>query len=158
MREWCTSGTPNSWSTGSWNRAEQLQRIVRVPGADLSISKEDLEQFQEIVFGPEPTPAQLRWFSQQALPETKPAFSDLLVDTEGYVWLEVYRHRMAGALDFAPQAVSDWNVFSPAGEWLGSVRLPARFEVFEIGRDYVLGRKLDEEDVPHPQLLRLDRH
>ena len=83
------------------------------------------------------------------------------MDTEGYVWLEVYRHRKAGfvPLEFAPQQQgSDWNVFSPAGEWLGSVRLPARFEVFEIGWDYVLGRKLDEEDVPHPQLLRLDRH
>lgn len=42
-----------------------------------------------------------------------------------------------------------WNVFSPAGELLGPVDLPARLEVFEIGSDYVLGHWLDELEVEH---------
>ena len=52
---------------------------------------------------------------------------------------------------------TDWEVFSPAGEWLGSVRTPARFTVFEIGEDYVLGSWRDNMDVEHVQVLRLKR-
>lgn len=40
---------------------------------------------------------------------------------------------------------------------LRAVRHPARFTVFEIGSDYVLGKRLDDLDVEHEQLLRFYR-
>ena len=137
-----------------FNPRGQLERIVRVPSYDVEITEEDLGKEVEASYPPNPPPRVLRSFSQLPRPETKPAYSDLLVDTEGYVWLEEYRHRWA----VRTQQVSDWNVFSPSGEWLGSVRFPPRFQVFEIGPDYVLGVWWDELDVEHPQLLRLNRH
>ena len=84
-------------------------------------------------------------------PETRPAYSDLLVDSEAYVWAAEFHGRAETELP------TDWEVFSPEGEWMGTVQLPARFTVFEVGRDYVLGRRLDELDVERVQLLRLFR-
>jgi sugar lactone lactonase YvrE len=85
-------------------------------------------------------------------PSTRPAYSDLRVDSEGCVWAA--EHHSAAERGSA----TDWEVFAPEGEWLGSVRLPARFKTFEIGEDYVLGKQLDELDVEHVQLLRLNRN
>jgi hypothetical protein len=50
-----------------------------------------------------------------------------------------------------------WEVFDPAGAWLGTLSTPARFSVLEIGRDYVLGVRRDDLDVEHVQVLRLRR-
>jgi hypothetical protein len=34
---------------------------------------------------------------------------------------------------------STWSVFDVRGRWLGDVRMPAGFQPFEIGTDYVTG-------------------
>jgi hypothetical protein len=132
-----------------------VERIVRVPGLDLRISEEDLEREMAVFVGRERSQEDVEWFYRQRRGETKPAYSTLLIDAEGYVWLEEYRNRWAA---LRSELASDWNVFSPQGVWLGSVHLPARFEVFEIGRDFVLGQRYDDLDVSHPQILQLDRH
>jgi hypothetical protein len=48
-------------------------------------------------------------------------------------------------------------VFTAEGEWLGAVRLPARFMAHEFGIDYVLGVEKDELDAEHVLVLRLRR-
>ena len=87
-------------------------------------------------------------------PEIRPAYSDLVIDSEGFIWAEESQGR---TLKFTGGQPSRWTVFSPEGEWLGGVQLPYRFFVFEIGSDYVLGRRYDEEEVEHVELLRLTR-
>jgi hypothetical protein len=131
----------------------RLKMIVRVPGVDLSITQEDLAKEREARYPPNPSPQALDAFSRLPVPESKPAFSNLLVDSEGCVWLEEYRHIWAERTHQVP----NWLVFTPEGEWLGSVRLPPRFEPFEMGADYVIGVWLDEMDVEHVQLHRLQR-
>jgi len=70
-------------------------------------------------------------------PETMPAYSEILVDTEGNLW--VAEHRPFGV----EQPV--WNVFDPSYHLLGSVETPLRLTIFDIGADYILGlwRELD---------------
>jgi hypothetical protein len=50
------------------------------------------------------------------------------------------------------------QIFAPDGEWLGTIALPDRLTVLEIGSDYVLGVWRDEFDVERVQLLTLERH
>ena len=64
-------------------------------------------------------------------PETMPAYSAILVDTEGNLW--VADHRPFGV----EQPV--WNVFDPSYHLLGSVETPLRLTIFDIGSDYMLG-------------------
>ncbi len=46
-------------------------------------------------------------------------------------------------------------VFGGEGIWLGTVVLPDRFDLYDIGDDYVLGRWQDDLDVVHVQLYEL---
>ncbi len=133
----------------------QLRQHVRVPSFDLKVMPEDLRREKEARLPPDPSPRALESFLALPVPPGKPAYSDLLVDSEGFVWLEDYRHPWAPA---RTTQSSDWNVFTPQGEWLGLVRIPPRFRVFEIGLDYILGMGLDEVDVEHVQMLRLNRY
>ena len=48
-------------------------------------------------------------------------------------------------------------MFDPEGIWLGRVLLPADFDPYEIGADYVLGRRRDSLNVETIQVLRLVR-
>jgi hypothetical protein len=76
-----------------------------------------------------------------AFPSTAPAFQRLLVDAGGNLWVEHYR--MPGVTQ------PSWTVFDPAGRQLGDVDTPRGFEVLQIGRDFVLGRRVDEMEAPH---------
>lgn len=87
-----------------------------------------------------------------AIPDRRPAYSGLVVDPLGYVWLQEFRLNTA-----ASREPRRWFVFDPAGAWMGVVELPADFDLFEVGEDYVLGNSRDEMDVETIRLLRLSR-
>ena len=52
---------------------------------------------------------------------------------------------------------SSWQVHGPDGRLHGRFEVPARFEPFDIGDDYVLGRHSDEMGVAFVRLYALDR-
>lgn len=127
---------------------------IRVPGYDLSLSAAEIRRERQSRLDelPDNAPPFIRRFVERLPgPESRPGYSELIVDATGHIWLEEYRG------ETAQPGPADWHVFAPEGQWLGTVRLPPRFTVFEIGGDYVLGKRLDELDVEHVQLLRLHR-
>ena len=69
----------------------------------------------------------IRSLEKAPFPALKPAFSRLLVDRTGALWV------------LAPGASNAWTVFAPDGRWLGTVTTPEGLRVDEIGVDYVLG-------------------
>src|SRR6185436_7139711 len=69
------------------------------------------------------------------LPKTVPAYKAMLVDSEGMVWVRDYRRT-------SPSLVT-WTVFTREGKQASEVQLPLHLTVFEIGRDYVLGKFID---------------
>jgi hypothetical protein len=84
------------------------------------------------------------------LPKFLPATRDLIVDSDGNLWVQHYPR--------AALPTVSWTVFSPAGTVLSTVALPTVMEVYEIGRDYVLGRYIDpDESVPEVRLYPLSR-
>ena len=79
--------------------------------------------------------------------ETMPAYRSILVDRVGNLWVEEYRRPG----DTLPR----WTVFNGEGELLGTLSLPDRFVVNDVGNDCVLGRWSDEMDIEHVRLYGL---
>lgn len=75
--------------------------------------------------------------------EMLPAFSQFIVDRSGRLWVREAHWQDAigaGSLTDLPAVPSAWSVFDGRGRWLGDVRMPANFQAFEIGDDYVAGK------------------
>lgn len=83
-------------------------------------------------------------------PEHLPAFVKFTVGSGGDVWIEP---RRLGRL-LGPRSML---VFGSDGAWLGEVALPDRFSPSDIGDDYVLGVYLDDLEVEHVRLYRLQK-
>jgi hypothetical protein len=74
--------------------------------------------------------------------ETLPAFSQFLVDHADRLWVREARWQdaiAAGSLTDTPAVESRWSVFDRTGEWLHDVSMPAGFQPFDIGADFVAG-------------------
>jgi len=132
----------------------RLERIMRVPGYDLTTTPEQVDAEIAARLELNDSPANRTLIDMLPVPPVRPAYADLQVDPDGDVWLAEHRGWFNDFLGTEPRV---WEVFNPAGGWLGTVELPARFQVFEIGRDYVLGLLRDATDVERPQILRLTR-
>ena len=82
-------------------------------------------------------------------PETLPAYSTIIFDALGNLWVERFRGR--------GEEENRWDVFNAEGHLLGAVDLPVGLLVDQIGEDFVLGRWMDELDVQHVRLYGLTR-
>jgi len=132
----------------------QIEQVIRVPGFDLSLAPREVAEEREARIGPNSSARSREILAAMPDPRTRPAYCGLLVDTEGCVWAEECQGLIARMRNGRPWR---WTVFSPEGEWLGSVEFPTRFFVLRVGSDYVLGNRYDENDVEHVEMLRLVR-
>lgn len=82
-------------------------------------------------------------------PVTLPAFSELLVDDEGNVWVRTF--------PWPGEETSRWDVFKSDGQLLGTVTFPPRFRPTHIGRNFVLGGWTDDLDVEHVRMYPLSK-
>ena len=128
----------------------ELLRILRIPDYPLELGDEEVraERAARVAAAPDFARAGL---DNVPAPPTRPAYSDLLVDPAGAIWLRPY----VGAAELSEPA--EWLVLDTAGMWLGSVEVPANFRIWDIGPDAVLGTWVDEAWVQRPQVLRLHR-
>jgi hypothetical protein len=83
------------------------------------------------------------------LPPHDPAigYRFVRVSPQGHLWV-LGPHR--------PNAPTNWSVYDLDGRPLARVTTPARFDLHEIGRDYLLGVGRDDLDVEYIQLYRLE--
>ena len=85
------------------------------------------------------------------MPETFPAFDQILADALGNLWIQEY--------DLPGQERPDplWTVFDEEGRVLGFVETPSGLRIYEIGDDYILGRATDDLGVEYVQMWSLER-
>ncbi len=88
-------------------------------------------------------------FEGMSKPDVLPHYSAIKADVEGNLWVRHYISRTMPSFE--------WTVFDAAGRMLGDVTLPERFDVYEIGRDYILGRWRDDADVEYVLLHRFSK-
>lgn len=84
-----------------------------------------------------------RAYAEMKLPELMPAHGQLRVDALDQLWVQDYPRLTSKTVR--------WSVFTSDGKSVGRVMLPAAFEIYEIGRNYILGRFMDP-DVAIPQV------
>ena len=70
-----------------------------------------------------------------------PYFDELHLDRRGFLWV--------GRPAVEPGAPRDWDVFSPEGEYLGTLELPGDLDVMAITDRRVWGRVRDDLDVEY---------
>ena len=132
-----------------------LLRILRIPDYPLDLSDAQIAAERDFILGrgrPGSTSPLRQALEAAPASDTRPAFTDILVDPSGAVWLQLHRGESEQDL---PQ---EWLVLDADGTWLGNVGIPDRFTVTDITMDAVLGVWEDELDVEHPQVLRLTRN
>jgi hypothetical protein len=143
-------GTQESFEIGLYSPTGELERLIRVLGVDLTISDADAEELieQDLARVPEARrPMVRRHLESMQMPETRPAYGDLLVDESGRLW--------AAESTRWPALPSYWTVFDVDGGLLGKVELPNRFRVHAVGSDWVLGVWRDDMDVEFVRLYEL---
>ena len=148
-------GSSDRMQVDELDMSGNLLRILRIPGypLDLSDARIAAERDARLDELPPALPPYFReMIEAMPAPETRPAYSEMLVDPSGAVWLELYRGTSERE---QPQ---EWLVLDADGTWLGTVEIPDRFRVWDITTETVLGVWQDEMDVEHPQVLQLKRY
>lgn len=82
------------------------------------------------------------------MPEHLPAYSGILTDQAGTLWVVT---SALGDSDTRLRAIGD------AGDVLGEVRIPAEVRALEVGNDYILGIREDVGGEQHVVLYRMRR-
>lgn len=62
-------------------------------------------------------------------------FRSIKVPFFGFIWLQTYEAPFGEG--------SNWTVLDQSGRVVGVVRTPERLSLFEIGQDYLLGKRTD---------------
>lgn len=144
-------GAGETFEVAIYAKEGTLRRLIRLVHTNLAVREEDIARIKRDRFedaSDDNWRRQLeRAFAEMPIPETMPAYADLLVDGEGNLWIEEYRR--------PGNRESRWTVFDAEGRMLGIVAMGPDFQPLQIGSGFVLGRWLDELDVEHIRLYRL---
>jgi hypothetical protein len=131
----------------------RLLRLIRREHENLAVTPQDIETLRrerlEQTKDEEWRRRLETMLREMPFPATMPAYSGFAIDAEGNLWVNEYRRPG----DDQPR----WSVFDAEGRWLGQLALPPRFTVYEIGSDYVLGRRTDDLDVERVELYELTK-
>lgn len=145
-------GTGETFEIRAYSPDQTLRRIIRLDRGNRRITGDDIEQLKEERLARYPSGYRQegeRMMVEMPFPETMPAFELIRVSSEGHLWVKRY-----------PWTGVDrgyWEVFDPAGIWLGTVDAPLRLSIEQVGPDFVLGVWRDEWDVEHVRMYALYR-
>ena len=145
--------TGDEFEIEAYDPSGRLARLIRLDRDPVPVTAEDGNRYIEEMAAAAATEAQARMIrqrlSQLPLPETFPAFANLMADELGYLWVQ--QQARPGQDD------SIWEIFNPEGVLTGRVSLPPRVDPLEIGADYLLGLHWDELEVEYVHLYLLER-
>jgi hypothetical protein len=143
-------GDQVDFEIGRYSASGELRGLIRLPTADLRISPQELEALKErqVEAAPSHQRASRRAYLDAVdVPETRPAYQNLLPDALGNLWASEYAR--------PPDVPAAWTVVDPQGRWLGTVTVPPRFRPYQIGDSWILGVVQDELDVERLRLYEL---
>ncbi len=135
-------GLGDSYEVLVLDSAGAVKRILRGPTPDLTLKPSDVALFTNAILArmrPEARATAEAGWAKMHLPERKPAFERILVDPERNIWL--------GPTEIYGEPLGPWIIFDGHGRLLGTLAVPAKFHIQDIGVDYVLGVWQNEADV-----------
>jgi len=143
-------GTSDRYEIGRYSADGALEMLIRRAVEPRPVTQADVDAYKQRLlsarYGRDRQEVE-RLVADIPFPETMPLFSELRVDAEGNLWVEEYRRPG----DRQPR----WTIFDSTGQMLGTIEISERFTIFEIGKDYVLGRWTDNFDIEFVRLYGL---
>lgn len=127
-------------------------RVFRINESGRPVTEETIEAELDLRSGRSVGPPRAEYervYAMMPLPDTLPAFASLRLDQEGWLWAERYEQG-----EGRPRK---WVVFDPVGRAHGTMETPADLDIYEIGRDYILGVSTDSLGVERVQRHHLER-
>ncbi len=127
-----------------------LSGIVRGPDPDLAIDDAILDSYRTTHLAGDDSAARATLAEGGLpMPPSYPAYSRIIVDQEGYVWVERF---------VLPWSIERrWGVFAPDGVFLGHVTFPSEFQMMGVDTDRLIGVVEDEVGGIRVRLYELDR-
>jgi hypothetical protein len=98
----------------------------------------------------------LQMFERGQFSDSLPAYSAMLLDDTGHLWVEEFRWVVRNARSPLTDPTR-WSVFTPQGVWLGQVEVPTGFVMHAVTADRALGFVIDElgvKDIHAYELIR----
>jgi len=131
----------------------RLRRILHRPGARLPRLPADSAREHALRLGAARSVREREgldavWHAAR-LPDSLPAHGELVPDRTGALWVRETVH--------VGDPASRWAVYGADGGWLGVVTLPERTTPLDIGPDWIVLRRLDQDGVEHVALHALAR-
>ncbi|HYW08466.1 MAG TPA: hypothetical protein VE913_16015, partial [Longimicrobium sp.] len=148
--------TGDRYEIAGYETGRGLRELIRADRPALEVTRRDIDDYRRTLVtlggGGDAT---LQRQQEKALddapyPKQMAPLTGLAVDADGYLWVE--EARRPGA-----ERGNEWTVFAPDGSARGTVTLPRNLAVKQIGRDWILGVALDDDQVEHVRLHRLTR-
>jgi hypothetical protein len=134
-------GMPDSYEYRAYNANGSLVRRVRASATPAPITGAMVDAYRESMGkGADPETAALlkKGIERLTLPKTLPAYSRLVAERDGTVWVAGYD----------PPTVKRqwWARFDPSGKLLGTLIIPTGFSVDRFANGYVVLRQYVEAD------------
>lgn len=127
----------------------RLLRILRLAGYPLELSAGGVAAEREARLGDDPHPLVRRITDQLPNPRRRPAYAQVVVDSDAAIWLRPF---LGLSERGGPEA---WQVLDPDGAWLGSVAVMEGLRIMSVDRDLLMGVWIDSLGVEHPRVHRL---
>lgn len=127
-------------------------RSIRAPDVDIELGPDRIEAFRSWMLSrlegrpPEQKAAMMRPVDamlEAGLPDRVPAYSTLLLDPGGHLWVGEYR------FELNRHPPDRWVIFDREGRLVSLVRTPPGFELMAVAEDRVYGRATDELNVQY---------
>jgi hypothetical protein len=140
-------GTGDRMQVDVYSSTGRHVRSVRAPEVDVRLTPaidaayRDFSRERIAESEREDPAAAERTVADMELPETMPAYSSLIVDDRGNLWVGEYRYDLAPARRYI--------VFDPEGRFITGVTVPPDFRVMTIANDHLWGRLTDDLDVQY---------
>ncbi len=147
-------GRNEAYEIRAFSSDGSLARIVRrdyVPGAPTQEQQDAhfRERFADL--SDDERTSRLGVAANVPMVETFPAYAGIEGDALGYLWVREFERPG----DESENPV--WTVFDPEGRALGFVETPSGLTIYEIGEDYILGKRTGELDIESVELWGLTR-
>ena len=146
-------GTRDRYEVNVFDSTGMLERIIRIQTPPVPVAQEHLDGYLEEMLArlpsPELAPQVRAGFRDIPHAETMPAFQALLLDSEGFLWVEDY--------NLPGDTLRTWTVFDEEGNAITRLSLPRNNRVLEIGSGFVLAVFQDELGVEYVRSYPLTR-
>ncbi|HEX8431789.1 MAG TPA: hypothetical protein VF625_10890 [Longimicrobium sp.] len=148
--------TGNRYEIAGYEPGRGLRALIRADRPALAVTRRDIDDYRRTLVtlggGGDAT---LRRQQEKALddapyPKRMAPLTGLAADADGNLWVEEARRP-------GDERGSKWTVFAPDGTTRGTVTIPSGLAVKQIGRDWILGVAVDDDEVEHVRLHRLTR-